>query len=85
MIVYTHTYTVSGTGRFPVDMLRYDRSHPANETVSYRIEAAIHDPTRDGRTTVVLERNGEKQWKAAAARWNSFGWRVDEHYSRRVD
>lgn len=27
---YVHRYTVEGRGRFPIDMLRYDGSYPAN-------------------------------------------------------
>ena len=28
---YLHRYAVEGTGRFPIDMLRYDGSWPATE------------------------------------------------------
>ena len=76
MILYHHRYTVSGTGPFPIDMLRYDRSHPTTEIGSHLIERTFNGRLGE-RVYIVVERNTEKAWTPTAARWESFGWRVE--------
>ncbi len=83
MILYAHHYTVSGTGRFPIDMLRYDGSHPRTQRGSYVIESTFNGDNNP--TFVVLERFGDKNWKPEPDRWESFRWSVAKHVrSRRV-
>jgi len=64
------TFTVTGRGAFPMDMLRYDICWPANETMSNLIsDAFFHQPHR---STISLK--GLKP--PTFARWRSFGWEV---------
>lgn len=75
-------YTVSGTGRFPLDMLRYDGSYPASSqdantiTDSLDPELAISDEA-PARWRVNLVTSQAKAWLPTQARWASFGWRVE--------
>ena len=65
-------YTVTGTGPFPIDMLRYDCVHPATQGSADRVVAAL-DPERtylEHRAVVVRGKH------CTAARWESFGWKV---------
>lgn len=87
MIVYRHTYRVRGSGAFPVDMLRYDGSHPRREEDSGTIEA--RSPSAGAMlpgTSIGLERWAERTWRPCADRWRSFGWEVveDSHQSSRI-
>jgi hypothetical protein len=60
------TFIVEGSGRFPIDMLRYDSAVPASEIDSGEIDridvcriiglVSPHHPTRE--------------------RWQSFGWKI---------
>lgn len=67
---YVIYYVVQGSGDFPIDMLRYDRSCPASESDSHQIER------------FELRRVALTRFSAAGksgpneARWKSFGWRV---------
>jgi hypothetical protein len=62
--------TVSGTGRFPCDMLRYDRCYPATEHDS---NAIMDTFTRlvQGKWTIKLVKSTDGQW--TDGRWASFG------------
>jgi hypothetical protein len=80
---YYYRVTVAGRVAFPMDMMRYDRCYPANETESYKIAAAIrHDGDAyhkepDGSIKVELvavSRN--PRWTPTQGRWESFGWKV---------
>lgn len=65
----TYAYTVTGKGRFPIDMLRYDLAHPAHESDSVSIAVSMADgPWRDH----VVNLLGFKP--PTPARWDSFGW-----------
>jgi hypothetical protein len=67
-----HHYTVTGSGIFPLDMLRYDAAWPTDTNSVLRMEdddkdlrvlhlASIREPTKE--------------------RWRSFGWQVVSHRS----
>jgi hypothetical protein len=68
-------FTVRGSGRFPVDMLRYDRCFPTST------EAVMHiaHQLRDGEG-VEQYRSVElaTDWTSTptVSRWRSFGWEV---------
>jgi len=67
---YEHSITFTGRGRFPMDMLRYDRCSPKTESDSNT--ACNQDKFRD--VTVVRHTPGAKPvWNFD--RWASFGWR----------
>jgi hypothetical protein len=72
----THTnmieFTVEGSGRFPVDMLRYDRATPS----TYADFVAV---TREWVPTRLREKYRvrlQAESGPTEARWESFGWRV---------
>lgn len=74
---YTWRYTVIGTGRFPGDMLRYDRAwiHPVDDLLSLRAELNDGDPM----TAHYLPRRSVRiigQHGPTVGRWQSFGWTV---------
>ena len=60
--------TVSGTGRFPLDMTRYDRCWPATEHDSNAIHDTFNNP---GKQWKVRMAKSEGQW--TDGRWASFG------------
>ena len=66
-------FTVTGTGRFPLDMLRYDSCWPARQDDVHNI--SDHGGASWGRapSTIMLETHGEP----TADRWSSFGWVVE--------
>ncbi len=66
------TFQVTGTGRFPVDMLRYDLCWPANSDQSLDIEDAVDTAVRPKGRTITLK--GLKV--PTVPRWASFGWTV---------
>lgn len=61
-------YEVTGSTRFPLDMLRYDRAWPATSVDA--TAAANHRPY-EKRTVKLRGLNNP-----AVGRWASFGWRV---------
>lgn len=77
MARYRSTYTVCGTGRFPVDMLRYDTSYPATEAGSSEIARGYDGGSlREPREIALVHMGEVKDWKPTEGRWGSFGWRV---------
>ena len=66
------TYSVSGRGRFPLDMLRYDCSWPARSEDAHTIRQAV--AAHSGHATVQLRSHRAP----TASRWDSFGWEVAE-------
>lgn len=64
------TFTVEGTGDFPIDMLRYDACWPATPTDS----AVIQYKNTERR--VVLEMMSS--FPNTPKRWESFGWAIVE-------
>lgn len=83
---YLHTFTVQGSGTFPIDMLRFDSAYPATETVSGRIEATFnrhHDPLAGtSEKPISLHHRGERDWEPTVGRWESFGWSVRPERNR---
>lgn len=74
MPYFYQRFTVTGFGEFPIDMLRYDCCFPENESDSGRIA-----PRNYGQRSVKLARTVErKSDHPTQARWQSFGWSVDE-------
>ncbi len=75
---YLQRYTVTGSGRFPLDMLRYDYSwvHPAED---YR--------GREPRSHTVYRYVGTKTDREYPTdrRWESFGWTVSDVDYEKVD
>jgi hypothetical protein len=67
-------FTVTGSGRFPLDMLRYDLCWPANSDESLDIEDALDSAVRLKERTITLK--GLKL--PTEPRWRSWGWRVVE-------
>tara|TARA_R110002020_G_scaffold32996_3_gene101034 strand:+ start:614 stop:937 length:324 start_codon:yes stop_codon:yes gene_type:complete len=64
-------FVVEGSGRFPIDMLRYNQAWPA--TVQAGIDITTTEPHNDlGNRTVRL--NATQQ--PTIGRWASFGWQV---------
>ena len=64
-------YTVTGTGKFPLDMLRYDRSTFYSEE-----DANAAEYTNHGRTLKLLRFSRAGKSDPCVARWKSFGWEV---------
>jgi hypothetical protein len=76
-------FTVSGIGRFPVDMLRYDGAYPASSSdageMAKRIENTVAMPDRKPiRLRAAIPTGFRKNALPTVQRWNSFCWRVDE-------
>lgn len=70
-------YAVYGTGRFPMDMLRYDQCWPATESDSYLVQQEATSAPDDYLTRPrVVRINGISA--PTVARWKSHGWRVIE-------
>lgn len=63
----TITFTVTGSGAFPLDMLRYDRCWPKHEAQTSRLL-----PQHDRREVVM-----EGLRAPTVARWASFGWTAE--------
>lgn len=64
---------VSGTGYFPVDMLRYDCCFPASEKDVVAISKSMKTPNRQ---EVVAIHLFSAYGKVTPERWASFGWQV---------
>lgn len=62
------TFKVTGTGNFPIDMLRYDACWPATES------DAAHLQFEKGRRTITLHTHNPSA--PTNGRWNSFLWNV---------
>ena len=83
--MYAIEFVVEGTGRFPVDMLRYDNCFPSSGNDAEHLRKLISGEY-DGKTGIgSSEPYGVCLTKFAAskaqatptdARWRSFGWTV---------
>jgi hypothetical protein len=81
---------------FPIDMLRYDRLTPKREADSSDLAASfspnirryLQERHREGKDqttiTVCLTRFSFKDWTPTTSRWQSFGWNVIDHSTRRI-
>jgi hypothetical protein len=68
----THIFVVSGTGEFPIDMLRYDRATPSSSADSAVIQRSFR-----GRDYRAVRLTSEKA--PTVGRWESYGWKVFRH------
>lgn len=80
--MYHQSFTVSGRGQFPIDMLRYDTCFPVNpESVSVIYDCCSnHDLNALHNTEPVKVRLARyvdsKVTQPTIDRWRSFGWNV---------
>lgn len=65
------TFTVRGKGKFPVDMLRYDKCWPASMDDAAVMEDLIVEPVV-GRVDIKLTSISRPTYD----RWKSYGWYV---------
>lgn len=68
-----YRYRVSGTGTFPIDMLRYDRAYPANSEAVSAMAAGPWGETSVRRTVDLISHH-----RPTIDRWRSFGWLVED-------
>jgi hypothetical protein len=66
-------FTVTGRGKFPLDMLRYDRCYPATEPDVGVIEWSSWPRKREHFKVDLVKPDGGEP---TVARWDSFGWKV---------
>lgn len=71
---YRHRFSVRGSGRFPVDMLRYDNCKPVEEGDADRIERSKEEPHKDHGPILLETVNDSRHWEPTYARWSSFLW-----------
>ena len=76
------TYTVSGFGQFPIDMLRYDRSFPAGEMESAKISRTFRHP--EPWIIKLMTYSATKIYRPTEGRWQSFCCRVSDVESRKL-
>lgn len=76
------SYTVTGLGQFPIDMLRYDRSFPASEIESGKITRTFHHA--DPWEITVSMYASTKVDGPCEGRWQSFGCRVKDVTARKL-
>lgn len=67
-----HAFTVTGSGNFPTDMLRYDRCWPRTELDSVKV--GIRSLKAAGEREIRLTSASAKP--PTAGRWKSFGWTI---------
>ena len=80
MTMYLHKIFVKGSFQFPIDMLRYDRCHPASETDSGKILRIFEPGGSDDNEQIVLHHyDSYRHWTPTNERWASFGWKVTGH------
>lgn len=68
------TFTVTGGGRFPLSMLRFDEAWPATDEDAQTIEETFNNHIR--RWTVTLRTTA--RFAPTIGRWDSFNCRVKE-------
>lgn len=69
--VEPHVFTVTGSGIFPMDMLRHDQCYPADVEGSSRIHN--NEECRYRRSVKLV---GHNRLGPTVGRWSSFGWSV---------
>ena len=77
-----YTFTVTGRGRFPMDMLRYDCAYPAGSGDGIEIAYTLDRSVGSGDTWHTVQLNSHKS--PTPARWASFGWIVDTIEPRKL-
>jgi hypothetical protein len=82
---YVSKFKVTGSGHFPIDMLRYDRAIPATEIDANRIHNQIAEiGNLGGEVSINVIRYTEGKSTNSFGdmptirRWESFGWRVSD-------
>ncbi len=73
------TFTVEGTGNFPIDMLRFDRCVPSTESDAHKIEHTTVEHTLREKPLSPRQvnlRSYTPDMAPTAGRWESFGWKV---------
>jgi len=70
---YRVSFDVTGSGRFPFDMLRYDACYPAN---SEGAVAMAYDDGAPVRTVTLHHYADAREWHPTERRWESFTWHV---------
>lgn len=70
---YRQRFTVSGSGQFPFDMLRYDQCFPEHETQSRLLGP---DYAGEPRTVEMMRFVESKNDIPTIGRWRSFCWDV---------
>ncbi len=75
---YITHFTVEGEGYFPMDMLRYTASYPAEKDSIFMLSGA-HQQQRSIR--IGMTHVGVTPF-VAEARWLSFGWKVSDLQTR---
>jgi hypothetical protein len=68
---YYQTFTVTGSGHFPLDMLRYDHCWPSQQSEIYLMNIASQT-----RRIQMARRVDGKSVMPTTGRWESFGWQV---------
>lgn len=68
------TYTVTGFGQFPIDMLRYDRSFPYTESESGKIAGTFH--RAEPWSVKLAMYSDSKAVTPCEGRWKSFNCRI---------
>jgi len=77
---YILTYTVTGSGTFPDDMLRYDDAYPLSEedvTVAFG-DRARHGRRLPERSVRIVQFVRTLKDRPTFGRWGSFGWGVTD-------
>lgn len=71
-------FNVTGRFMFPIDMLRHDQCFPLTPSDSGAIEDSMTVRNKQGYTVQLGAYLDNPYATAHAARWESFGWRVDQ-------
>jgi len=77
MTIHTSHRTATGTGAFPLDMLRYDHAWPASSDDAAAIAATFRPGFKAHPVTIRITNNGPNhhgEWNPQ--RWASFGWKL---------
>ena len=75
--VWRRTFTAIGSGKFPFDMLRYDCCYPADgESAELLRKGEFPVLGRTEIRIVCVKLTSDAM--PTVARWNSFGWGIDE-------
>lgn len=75
---YFTSFTVTGSGRFPVDMLRYDQCWPVTSEDANKIAASFGDVCEDRKWTIRLTMAARHKLGPTVGRWQSFCVRVSD-------
>lgn len=71
------TFTATGEGSFPIDMLRYDQCFPAD---SEGVDALMHG----GSVVRLALLHPTRTVRLTPDRWESFGWHITVDSTRKV-